>query len=320
MPRALVTGAGGFAGQWLCKELLSDGWDVHGATLTGAPALTTLQEWQRDAITWYDVDLRQREDVGPLLDSAKPDAVFHLAGIAFVPDAGADPGGTWSTNVLASVHLLDAITSRRKAGAIDPVVVIAGSGEQYGAHPAADLPLSEDAEQRPLTVYAATKVAQEVAALAHWRATGTKVIAARPFNHTGPGQATSFLLPALVERAHDAKKLKSAAIRIGNANTVRDFLHVEDVARAYIYLAQRGEPGEAYNICSGEGKSVSELAQLVLDRMELDARVESDPALMRAVDVPALVGTAAKLTAATTWTPMWPLEMVIDEVVYGEAY
>lgn len=319
MARALVTGAGGFAGQWLCKELLSDGWDVHGATLTGAPALSTLQEWQRDAITWYDVDLRERDEVGSVLDRAKPDAVFHLAAIAFVPDAGADPGAAWSTNVVAAVHLLDGITTRRRAGTIDPVVVITGSGEQYGAHPAADLPLAEDAEQRPMTVYAATKVAQEVAALAHWRASGTKVIATRPFNHTGPGQASAFLIPALVERVHEAKRRKLPSIRIGNANTVRDFLHVADVARAYIYLAQRGEAGEAYNICSGEGKSVAELAALVLERMDCDAQVQSDPALVRAVDVPALVGSSAKLTAATTWTPAWPLEMVIDEVVYGEA-
>ena len=88
--RALVTGAGGFAGQWLCAELLSDGWDVHGATLTGAPGSGTLEDWQRDAVYWHDVDLRDQAEVGTVLDAARPDAVFHLAGVSYLPDAGAD--------------------------------------------------------------------------------------------------------------------------------------------------------------------------------------------------------------------------------------
>jgi GDP-4-dehydro-6-deoxy-D-mannose reductase len=334
--RALVTGAGGFAGQWLCAELLSDGWDVHGATLTGAPAGGTLEDWQRDAVYWHDVDLRDQAEVGTVLDAARPDAVFHLAGVSYLPDAGADPSTAWSTNVLAAVFLLDGIATRKQAGVIDPVVVIAGSGEQYGPHPESELPLDETAALQPASVYAATKVAQESAALASWRATGTRVIAARPFNHSGPGQASTFLLPALVQRALDAHEKKLDAIPIGNSASVRDFLHVDDVVRAYIYLARRGVPGEAYNICSGTGTSVADLVQMVLDEVARTMRVRvpgprgavpahtvravPDPGLMRPADLPVLIGNPAKLMAATTWKPNHTLEMLIQDLIDAAAY
>jgi GDP-4-dehydro-6-deoxy-D-mannose reductase len=326
--RALVTGAGGFVGQWLCRELLRDGWDVHGASLTGAPAGGTLEDWQRDAVYWYDVDLREAVEVAATLDSARPDAVFHLAGISTVQAAEANPDAAWSTNVRAATVLLDAIATRRASGTMDPVVVIIGSGEEYGAHEGGS-PLREDAELRPATLYARTKVEQESAALAHCRATGTRVVAARPFNHSGPGQPITFLLPALVQRAREAFETRHDTIRIGNATPVRDFLHVEDVARAYIYLALRGESGETYNVCSGVGTSIADLAAMVVDSVgqsmkwktegELPAvRAVTDPALERAVDVPVLVGDPSKLKRATTWEPKHTLDMLIDDLVYAE--
>ena len=326
--RALVTGAGGFVGQWLCRELLRDGWDVHGASLTGAPAGGTLEEWQRDAVYWHDVDLREAAEVATTLDAAKPDAIFHLAGISTAQAADDDPDVARSTNVGAATVLLDAVSVRRASGTSDPVVVIIGSGEEYGAHEGGT-PLREDAELRPATLYARTKVEQEAAALAHWRAKGTRVVAARPFNHSGPGQPGSFLLPALVQRAREAFEARHDTIRIGNSSPVRDFLHVEDVARAYIYLALRGTPGEVYNVCSGIGTSIADLAAMVIDAvgqsMQWGAdsdlpvvRAVTDPALARAVDVPVLVGDPAKLMQATTWEPKHTLEMLIDDLVYAE--
>jgi GDP-4-dehydro-6-deoxy-D-mannose reductase len=238
--------------------------------------------------------------------------------------------------VLAAVFLLDGIATRKQAGVIDPVVVIAGSGEQYGPHPESELPLVETATMRPASVYAATKVAQETAALASWRASGTRVIAARPFNHSGPGQPATFLLPALVQRALNAHEKKLDSIAVGNTSPVRDFLHVDDVVRAYIYLARRGVPGEAYNICSGTGTSVAGIVQAVLDEVAQTVRVRvpgpggmpaahvvrgvTEPGLTRAVDLPVLVGNPAKLMAATTWKPNHTLEMLIQDLIDAAAY
>jgi GDP-4-dehydro-6-deoxy-D-mannose reductase len=142
-----------------------------------------------------------------------------------------------------------------------------------------------------------------------------RVVAARAFNHSGPGQSAAFLVPALIERAREAKESNASSIRIGNPTPVRDYLHVEDVARAYLYLALRGEPGQAYNVASGAGISVAQLAELILEHVQCEARLDSDPALTRAGDIPVLIGDAAKLSRTTSWTTRHTLEMMIDDMI-----
>jgi GDP-4-dehydro-6-deoxy-D-mannose reductase len=317
--RALITGAAGFVGQWLGKSLLSDGWSVHGTSITGLPTSGALSPDALAAINWHHVDLRLSAEVGRVLDEAQPDAIFHLAGVTFVPSAHDDPGGAWDSNVRAAEHMMAHLVMRRAAGVLDPIVVIAGSGEEYGAHDATEMPLKESAPLRPVSVYAVTKAAQEMVALAAWREHGVRVIATRPFNHSGPGQAVTFLLPALVARAREAAANGAPHIRIGNPDPVRDFLHVSDVVRAYISLADAGGAGEVYNISSGTGVSVRELADCVLAAAGARAELEVDASLVRAVDVPVLIGDPSKLMARTGWRPVHSLTTLIDDLVHAAA-
>lgn len=313
--RALVTGASGFVGRWLIDALTVAGWQVTAAA-PSAPDAATLSEASRGA-DWVVGDVRDGAHLTAALDAARPDAVFHLAGVTFVPAAGRDPGATAEVNAVAAARLLGLVRERRRAGTLDPTVLIVGSAEQYGRHDADELPLVESAEQRPHTVYAATKVAQEALALEAWRSEGVRVVATRSFNHSGPGQASRFLLPGLVARA---RRLAAAGpdagpLLVGNQDTVRDFLHVSDVVAAYIALAARGCPGDVYNVASGVGRSVGALARIVLARFGLTLPVESDPALVRPVDVPALVGSPAKLQAHTGWAPRRSFEALLDDLI-----
>jgi len=316
--KALVTGAGGFVGQWLCRALLREGWTVLGTTLGALPSVGILSRSELAAVTWRSIDLRpgadDRRSFRALVEGQKPDAVFHLAGVTFVPTAGDDPAATLATNVGGLVRILKSLRAPREAGVADPTILVVGSGEQYGRHDASDLPLSETSECRPHTFYAATKVAQEAIALAAFRAEGARVIATRSFNHSGRGQAANFLLPALVARAI-AARASGAEVPIGNTDTVRDFLHVDDVVSAYISLVALGRPGEVYNVCSGEGVRVGDLAAEVLAQAGVTALLRPDPALQRAVDVPALVGDNAKLRAATGWTPRCSRSDIIADLL-----
>ena len=318
-PRALVTGAAGFAAQWLERELLEKGWEVVGAGLGVPPESAILTADERAAVRWVHADVRAASDLARALGDSRPDAVFHLAGIAFVPAAAADPGETCEVNVVGAARLLAELARRRRAGELDPVVVVVGSGEQYGRHPRDELPLPESAAQRPLTVYAASKAAQEVIALQAARAEGLRVVATRSFNHSGPGQAGHFLLPALVARALEARAAGSRVLRIGNREPVRDYLHVADVARAYLALAERGRVGQAYNVCSGEGTSVGEFAATVLQRTGVRADITTDPSLVRAVDLPALVGCPEKLRTDTGWSPRRTRADIIDDLIHAQA-
>jgi GDP-4-dehydro-6-deoxy-D-mannose reductase len=311
--RALVTGASGFVGQWLCAALVERGDTVIGTTVDLVPPAPAIRPAVRDAVQWIHADLRVRGDIAAALDAAVPDAVFHLAGVTFVPAASADPGQAYDVNVVAAARLLAEIAGRRVAGGIDPMVVVVGSGEQYGRHDGPPIP--ETAPQQPLTVYAATKAAQEVAALQAWRGSGVRVVCARSFNHTGPGQADHFLVPALVRRVVALRDTTIQHLPIGNTTPIRDFLHVSDVVSAYLLLAERGQPGESYNVCSGRGQSVGEIAALVLERAGVQAEFRPDPSLIRPVDLPVLVGDPAKLRGATGWSPRSGLPTAIDELI-----
>lgn len=317
MPKALVTGAGGFVGQWLCRALLQHGWEVTGTTIGAAPAPGILGVDELARIRWRGIDLRpgvDRRTLSGLLDRVRPDAIFHLAAIAFVPAAGEDPMRALDTNVTAAVRLVDAMRLHRAAGTLDASLLVIGSAEQYGRRDDAR-PITEHDELRPRTFYAATKCAQEAFALAAARADGLRVVATRSFNHSGRGQAPEFLLPALVRRAIAARVHPDAPVPIGNVEPVRDFLHVEDVVSAYISLVERGRPGEVYNVSSGVGVTVGEVAAEVLARAGVTGPLVVEEALRRTVDVPFLVGDNSKLRADTGWHPARTRTAIIDDLL-----
>jgi GDP-4-dehydro-6-deoxy-D-mannose reductase len=252
-----------------------------------------------------------------VVDESRPDFVAHLAGVSFVPRAASDPGAAFEVNVVGAARLLGTLAARRRAGTLDPRVLVVGSGMQYGRHDAANLPLREDAEQRPTTTYAATKAAQEIAALQIHRESGLGVICTRSFNHSGPGHDPNFLLPALVLRVRDLARRGGGTLVLGN-DSVRDYLHVSDVVTAYLLLAERGVPGEVYNVCSGVGVTVRQLALDVLQRAGVTAEISTDPALVRADDVPVLIGSPERLIRATAWTIQRSRQELIDDLLNAQ--
>lgn len=315
--RALITGGGGFVGQWLTKLLLSRGDSVDlaglGATLTRP---YVLDADQRRAVRWLPMDVRDAEDVDLVVERSRPEVVFHLAGVSFPPDAERAPTTTYDVNALGVVRLLGALRRRVQAGALDPVVVVVGSGMQYGAHPADEMPLRESAAQLPVTTYAASKAAQEVAALQVFRGSGIRVICTRSFNHSGVGHGGHYLLPSLVQRAHDVLAGRATELSLGN-NVVRDYLHVSDVVRAYALLAERGTPGEVYNVASGHGVSAHDLARDVLLRAGANADITTSPTLVRASDVPLNIGSPEKLVRDTGWEPLKTHADIIDDLLHS---
>ena len=313
--RALVTGGNGFVAQWAMRAMLDRGWTVTGAGI-GSVVSTVLEPAQHAAIHWRPMDVTQPHDVTETIEAARPDMILHLAAVSHVPDAANDPAYAFGVNAGGTVRLLAEVQRRRTAGTADPVVLVVGSAEQYGRHAPGEMPLDEGAEQRPLTLYAASKVAQEVAALQAVRAAGVRVVCTRSFNHSGVGQARNFLLPGLVARATALPK-SGGRLSIGNGATIRDFLHVADVVDAYLSLMERGSAGEVYNVSSGHGVSVSELAAAVLQHVGVTADITSDPALARPIDVPVLVGDNSKLRRATGWAPRRTRDDIIRDLIHA---
>ncbi len=314
--RALVTGAAGFVGRYLVRALADAGWDVTGTALEPVANAESSPVSQ-----WVYGDLRSSAHVDEALRVSAPDLVIHLAAISHLPTAANDPAMAWDVNVTATVRLLHALSQAHAAGVLAPRVLVIGSAEQYGRHDDGEAPLTESHALQPRTVYAATKVAQEVAALQVWRASGLPVIGVRPFNHSGAGQDGRFLLPALVTRALALREAPAGTpLVLGNTSPIRDFLHVRDVVDAYIALGQHGEPGAVYNVASGVGRSVREVAERILSRVGLHTTLHEDPALVRPVDVPSLVGDPARIASATGWRPTRTFDDLLDDLLHAATH
>lgn len=291
--RAFVTGGHGFVGPHLIEHLSASGDEVE------APH-------QRE------LDLDDADGLTDALRAARPDAVYHLAALAHVGESWDDPRRTFAVNATGTLHLLEA--ARR----CDPIprVLLVGSAEVYGTVKSDALPLHEDAPLVPVTPYAASKVAAEYLGVQYHLGYGVPVVRARSFNHVGPGQRGSFVVADIARRVAEAIRTGSSdPIRVGNLAARRDFTDVRDVVRAYRLLVERGQAGEVYNVCSGHGVAVEELAHRLLEIADVDVAIETDPALVRPVDVPVLIGDNRRITAVTGWKPEIALDDTLRAVV-----
>jgi len=315
--RVLVTGIAGFAGRHLAKLLLARGDEVHG-TLHRPDGQGRL----RDILTHHPglevrlrvADITDASAVERVVATVLPERLFHLAGMAFVPDTVADPAAAIRTNVLGALHVFTAV--QRHAPRCRVLTV--GSGDAYGDVRADELPLRESCPFRPLSPYGASKAALDLLAHQWARGAGLDIVRARPFNHTGPGQRPDFVCPDFARQLLAvARGARPPVLSVGNLDLVRDFSDVRDVVAAYAAALDRGASGEAYNICSGIGRSVRSVLDTLSEIVGVEVRTEVAPERLRRASVPTLVGNADKLRAATGWAPRceWreTLAAVVDD-------
>jgi len=316
MKTVLVTGPDGFVGRWLVRALLGAGCEVVGAVQPGPPREDGLSGAERAAVRWMPLELGDVDSVR--LAAAVPcDAVVHLAAVASGGDALRDPGHAWAVNAAGTARLLGELGRRRRLGECDPLVLLVSSAEVYGR--GATRPLTEADEAAPCSPYAASKLGAELAARETRARTGLRVVTARPFPHTGPGQDERFVVPAFAKRLRGARLAGAKVVKVGNLEPVRDFLDVRDVAAAYRALLERGTAGETYNVSSGQGRSLGEILDRLSEIIGVAAMSEADPEFLRPADIPYLVGDSSKLRAATGWAPAIPLERTLRDLVDAQA-
>jgi GDP-4-dehydro-6-deoxy-D-mannose reductase len=291
--KALVTGATGFVGPYLVSHLRDCGDDLN---IPG------------DATGTFDIT--DRAAVHDAFDAYRPEVVYHLAAWSDVGASWRDPTACLRVNVEGTANILDAA---RACGA--QRVVAVGSSEEYGAIDGERDRLREDAPLRPLTPYGASKVAASFLALQAWLGSGLETIRVRAFSHTGPGQSDRFVVPAFARRIVVAEREQSQSIAVGARAPVRDLSDVRDVVRAYRLLAERGVPGEAYNVCSGTGVSIGEIADRLVARARSRIEITTDDTLVRAVEVPRLIGDPTKLIETTGWSPEYSLDDTLGAVL-----
>lgn len=274
-PRVLITGRYGFTGRYAAQELSAAGWDVWGLGSGPAPA---------DDARYVQGDLTDPASMERAVAAAAPDAVLHLAGIAFVAHGSAED--FYRVNLLGTRNLLEALAI---TGHGQKSVILSSSANIYGNSERS--PIDEATPARPVNDYAISKLATEH--LATLFGDRLPVSVARPFNYTGRGQDSHFLVPKIVSYFADRKPV----IELGNTEIARDFSDVRDVVRAYRMLLDAAPTGEIVNICSGVPTSLDQILKLCSEITGHEIEVTVNPEFVRAQEVQSLCGDPARLNS-----------------------
>lgn len=308
--KIFITGANGFAGSFLVDELLKAGHQVTG--LVHAPS-SHLPSPQHESFLSISGDLRNAGSVMAAVEASRPDVLYHLAGQASPAQSWVGPASTMELNITGTIYLLEAA---RAVGL--PRVVIVSSAEIYGGFDDSELPITEESLPRPRDPYGISKLAVGHLARIYWERYQLPVVDARPFNHIGPRQATGFVVPDFASQlAAIELGQQKPRIMVGNLSAERDFTDVRDVARAYQLLAEHGNPGQTYFICSGRPRSVENLLHVLIELSGLEVEIATDPERMRPADVPRLFGSNSKIRDDAGWQPSIELrQSLADTLAY----
>lgn len=286
--RVLITGVLGFTGRYVAQAFRSAGWEVHGFG-------TASHDSDGMCDRYWQADLCDAAQTCEVIAASGPTAVVHLAGLAFV--GRGDPEAFYRVNVVGTRNLLEA--SGRLSRCPDSIL-LASSANVYGNATAGVL--DESMAPNPANDYAVSKVAMEL--MARLWMERLPLLIVRPFNYTGVGQNISFLLPKVV----DHYRRRARSVELGNLNVVRDFSDVRIVAQKYLDLVRSGVSGQLFNVCSGKGRTLAEVIE-IMDAMagyEIDVRV--NPAFVRANEVHKLIGSEALLQSVIGEQPVVALE------------
>ncbi|RMF97414.1 MAG: SDR family oxidoreductase [Candidatus Schekmanbacteria bacterium] len=310
--KVLITGITGFAGSHLADYILSlnENIKIYGTCRWRSNRENI--EHLLGKITLFECDLKDASSVKSVIDSIKPDRIFHLAAQSFVSASWNLASETIKNNIIGNLNLLEAV---RHAG-ISPRIQIACSSEEYGMVKEEELPITEKNELRPLSPYAVSKVGQDLLSYQYFQSYGIDVVRTRAFNHTGPRRGHVFVASDFAKQIAEIEAGKrEPVIYVGNLKARRDFTDVRDVVKAYWLALEKCKSGDVYNICSGKDCSMDELLHMLLAESRVDVEVKQDPAKMRPSDVLVLRGDYSKFEAETGWKPQIPFKKTLQDIL-----
>lgn len=307
--KAFITGISGFVGSHLAEYLLNEtDCEVAGTAFGPTDNIAHLE----DQLQVYLAELSQLGVVSPILRTARPDIIFHLAAQPLTALSHKDPWHTLETNIRMQLNILEAVRQLD----LPCRVLVVGSSEVYGLIHPDELPVSEENPLRPTNPYGVSKVAQDMLGLQYFLSHGIETVRVRPFNHIGPRQRLGFVAPDFAKQVAEAEAgRRSPVIRVGSLEVCRDFSDVRDVVRAYYLAVTRGEAGEVYNIGSGQARSIRSLLEGLLALSRIPLTYEEDATRVRPADVTCVQADCSRFQARTGWTPAISFERSLVDIL-----
>lgn len=310
MKSAFVTGIEGFAGSHLAELLLKNGYRVSGI-VHNFNKIDNIRHLLKK-ISIVECNLLNLNKLGETIKRFKPDVIFHLAGIASIPESFIDPGTTYRINFWGTYNLLESIRRHRP----DAKVLVVGSAHEYGHVKESNLPVKESHPLNPETPYGASKAAAEMLSLQYYHSFNMNLFLVRSFNHVGPRQSPDFVLSSFAKQISEIMRGKAKPVlKTGNLNLYRDFTDVRDVINAYLLIVRKGKCGEIYNVCSGVPVLLSDLLKEMFKIAGCEAKVTLDKSRVRKSEMFKFYGDNRRLKETTGWTQQYKLEETIRDLI-----
>jgi len=288
--KALITGIAGFAGSHLAEELLAHGYGVSGTRLPGE-SLRNLKAI-KSSLKLENLDFHDPRKISEILTKARPDYIFHLAALSSVGESFRDPYRTYIVNFFGTFFMLEAALKLKNLQKF----ILISSADIYGVVKPKDIPLTTDRLLNPVSPYGVSKAAGDMMGYQYFENYGLPVVRVRSYPHSGPRQGPGFVVPdfsrriVMLENSRTAKRI----IKVGNLKPRRDISDVRDIVSGYRLAAEKGKPGEIYQLCTGRAHRISVLLNKLIKMSTVKIETRIDPALERPTDIPVLAGDASK--------------------------
>ena len=306
--KALITGGSGFIGTYLGQLLIKEGYSVTGTSLYDGSCFS-VPGVSSCAVSLVKCNVQDVGELREVLERVRPELVFHLAAQSFPTISYTKPVETLTTNVIGTANLLEAIKELK----LNPVVVLACSSAEYGMA-AMESPVTEEVPLLPLHPYGVSKVAQDLLGYVYFKSYGMKCVRVRIFNTTGPGKVGDVCSDFTKQVAAVEQEPGEVVINVGNLKTSRDITDVRDVVKGLFLLAQRGEPGDVYNLCSSRAYKVSEILGMILSLADKDITHKVIGERLRPVDEPVILGNNQKIRRLG-WSPEISLHQTLRDML-----
>ena len=299
--KILITGITGFVGSHMLDYLLEN----TNSQIFGLKRMNSqLRNIHHaiDKIELFDGDLNDQTSLTNLIQTIKPDKVYHFGALSWVSPSWTMPSIYMQTNVIGTINLFEAY---RTVG-IAPRTLISCTPEEFGDVPKHMLPITEETRIHPINPYAASKAAQDMISVTYYESYGFPIIRTRAFNHEGPrrdilGANASFAY----QIAHIERGLSNQPVKVGNLEATRNFTDVRDTTRAYFLAMEKGDPGELYLIGTQEIYTMEECLKTLisLSSKKDEITYEVEASRVRPTELRYFIGNFEKFKNKTGWVP-----------------
>lgn len=316
MEKYLITGISGFVASHFV-EFLDNLGDKNIEILgISSDELNHTEHWVNNLknirFNSIKLNLMDTEKLKIAVSSFSPDYIVHLAAFSSVGSSWIDPSNAFVNNTNIFLNIAEIVRSQK----INCRILSVGSSEIYGNVSQNMIPISEITPANPLSPYAIARVSQEMLSKCYADYYKCDIVITRSFNHIGPRQKDSFVISSFVKQALEAQEnSKEILLKTGDLSIIRDFVDVRDVVRAYYFLLKNGISGEIYNICSGIGRSLSQVIEQIGEVLHTKIATQTDASRIRPNDNKIIVGDFSKLQKQTDWKPKISFKQSISDIV-----